>query len=52
MYLQKINSNNIIEFLVVDGGSSDSSKAIVLEFSKKYTKFKSVDRRSFVIKYI
>ena len=43
MYLQKINSNNIIEFLVVDGGSSDSSKAIVLEFSKKYTKFKSID---------
>tara|TARA_B110000459_G_scaffold185686_1_gene216538 strand:- start:3446 stop:4147 length:702 start_codon:yes stop_codon:yes gene_type:complete len=43
MYLQKMDSNNIMEFLVVDGKSTDGSKAIVLEFSKKYTKFKKVD---------
>ena len=43
MYLQEMNSKNIMEFLVVDGQSTDDSKAIVLEFSKKYTKFKGID---------
>ena len=43
VYLQKMNSNNIIEFLVVDGGSNDGSKAIVSTFSKKHLKFKSID---------
>ena len=42
MYLQEMNSKNIMEFLVVDGQSTDDSKAIVLEFSKKYTKFKLI----------
>jgi rSAM/selenodomain-associated transferase 2 len=43
VYLQKMNSNNIIEFLVVDGGSSDGSKSIVSTFSKKNLKFKSIE---------
>jgi hypothetical protein len=32
LYLQKMNSNNIIEFLVIDGGSDDGN-------SKNYFRF-------------
>ena len=38
MYLQEMNSKNIMEFLVVDGGSTDGTQAIVLAFSKKHLK--------------
>ena len=43
VYLQKMNSNNIMEFLVVDGGSTDGTQAIALAFSKKHLKFKKID---------
>ena len=32
-----------MEFLVVDGGSTDGTQAIVLAFSKKHLKFKKID---------
>ena len=35
LYLHKMNSNNIMEFLVIDGGSTDGTQKIILEFSKK-----------------
>ena len=30
-----MNSNNIMEFLVIDGGSTDGTQKIISEFSKK-----------------
>jgi glycosyltransferase involved in cell wall biosynthesis len=35
LYLHKMNSNNIMEFLVIDGGSTDGTQKIISEFSKK-----------------
>ena len=40
LYLHKMNSNNIMEFLVIDGGSTDGTQKIISEFSKKNEKFK------------
>ena len=40
-----------MEFLVVDGGSTDGTQAIVLAFSKKHLKFKkSIVRKDALFK--
>ena len=45
LYLHKMNSNNIMEFLVIDGGSTDGTQKIISEFSKKNEKFKRIDSK-------
>ena len=40
LYLHKMNSNNIMEFLVIDGGSTDGTQKIISEFSKKMKNLK------------
>ena len=45
LYLQKMNSNNIREFLVIDGGSDDGTQKIISDFSKKNEKFKRIDSK-------
>jgi len=45
LYLQKMNSNNIMEFLVIDGGSDDGTQKIISDFSKKNEKFKRIDSK-------
>ena len=42
MCLQKMNSNNIREFLVIDGGSDDGSQKLFQIFLKKMKNLKKL----------